>query len=70
MKYLITTVAWTLAKLSHIFPKTFYCEVYLKNYKGPKSGDNIRGIVWHPLIVNKIIKWVGARTEYVRSSKF
>lgn len=67
---MITIIAWTLAKLSHIFPNTFYVEVFLKNPKQAPYIENIKATRWHPTFVDKFIKSIPIKTTGVRPSQF
>ena len=53
------TIAYILAKLSHIFPSVFYCTVFRIDESKPHGMDNIGKIVWSPNFVDWFVKRLG-----------
>lgn len=47
----VKVIAWILAKLSHIFPRTFYV-VMLETYPDGRA----KRWEWHPNIVDRVLK--------------
>ncbi len=65
-----TLTSWTVSKLTILFPKIFYCEVYLIDKNKGLKPSNIIAVVWKPKIVDWALKASGAITKSERLSKF